>query len=465
MVKKFSFFSSAFLTFILLLPCTARSQQPQRIFIDLDQAISMSLTKNHLLKASDFAFKKARWEHLHSWTQLLPAIHFNTRYTWIDDSTFALRDFSRYFRDMPSGLGFKIPQTVFQKSFYTSVDLDLQLVNAAIWNGISLSSASSDLAFHQREASKDNTVFQVISAYLDALFARKALDLQKEYLSLSQLNYDKALRLQKAGRYSKNEALRWKVDYQQQKSMVAGSQSNLRAAMVTLARVVNISMDAQIILDQEIPQKLQEESRRLQHLSDREIVAMVRLNDEQLAEVNQNLAASRTVQEVNRLNYRGSYASYLPSLSLHYSYAWRENDTPALDDYSPQILMVNLSIPLFNGFQNVTKTKAAYYAYQQSKEQFADRLQYTRFTLTQMANALNNLKAQLQLSAINIEYSKNNYRVVAKQKEQGLISNIAFIDAKLALQNARLTHLKNEFSFISTMVQLYYMIGKLPQLI
>ncbi len=457
--------SMILLSLLFLNPGSLKAQPSESVYLDLEDALARALNKNHALKASEFAFKKARWDHLHSWTRLMPSIKFNTRYTWIDDSTFALRDFSRYFRDTPSGLGFSIPQTVFQNAFYTSLDLDFQLFNTALWNAISLTSASSDLAYYQREAVRNNTVYQVIRTYLDALFARRELDLQKEYLVLSQLNYDKALRMQKSGRYSKNEALRWKVDYQQQRSAVANSESNLRAALVALAGILSIPMDVQILLQEKIPQKLSRESRRLQQLTNQEIMALVRLNDEQLAEVNQNLAAAQSLQEVNRLNYRGNYASFLPNVSVRYSYAWRENDTPALDDYSPQTLMVNLSIPLFNSFQDVTKTRAAYFAYQQSREQFADQLQNTRLTLTQTANALINLKAQLELSTTNIEYSENNYRIVEKQKEKGLVSNIAFIDAKLALQNARLTHLRNEYNFISTMVRLYYMLGKLGQLL
>ena len=76
-----------------------------------------------------------------------------------------------------------------------------------------------------------------------------------------------------------------------------------------------------------------------------------------------------------------------------------------------------------------------------------------------------NLKAQITLSETNVEISENNYRITAGQKERGLVSNIAFIDAKLSLQNAKLGCLKNQYDFISAMVELYYLTGKLEKLL
>ena len=59
--------------------------------------------------------------------------------------------------------------------------------------------------------------------------------------------------------------------------------------------------------------------------------------------------------------------------------------------------------------------------------------------------------------------NKNNYRIVEQQRDKGLISNIDYIDAKLNLQNAELENISTQFDFISTMVQLYYLVGRIEQ--
>jgi len=299
------------------------------------------------------------------------------------------------------------------------------------------------------------------SQVLNTLKSNDLFNLQKEYLNLSKLNYEKAERLHKAGRYSKSEALRWKVEYQQQKSTVVSSESNLRSAMTILSRLINKKQDEKLQIEENISETLLQESEQLARLADSDILKFIDLNNEQLIEVNAALAAGKSNQDINKYMYRNSYGSFLPNISLSYSHAWRENNTLELDDYSPKTLSVNLNMPLFTSFQNFTSVKSAYYGYKQSQENFADQLQNTRYILTQTVNKILNLKTQMELSTTNVEFNEHNYRIVEQQKEQGLISNIDFIDAKLNLQNAKLTQISNRYDFISGMVELYYLLGKL----
>jgi len=451
--------------FVLILPLQAQDGT----YLTMEAAIQKALKQNNLLRADEYSVQKAKWDKRHAWTMLLPSLNFNTRYTWIDDSTFALRDFSRYFRsDDPqpgSGLGFDIPQTVFQESWYTSFDVNMTLFNGAIWNGISYAGAAQDLAQSRLTSSQNATVFQVIYNYLNALYARDILQLQKDYLELSDLNYQKAVRLQEAGRYSKLEALRWKVDFQQQKSIVSQSNSGVRNSLVALARITASPANRPIQIEERLPEKLTKESARLQNQSDANLLEMISLSKDELMNANAALAAAKSSEEMSRLFYRSSYSKFLPDINMNYSYAWQENNTVTLDDYSPQMLTLNFSWPLFTGFQDFSETKSNYYDYKRSQEQFNDQLQNLHFTLTETVNKLIDLKTQIELSSANVELSENNYTIVASQKEKGLVSNIDFIDAKLNFQNARLTQLKNNYDFISGMVELYYLLGKLELLL
>lgn len=442
---------------------------PDEVYLTMEEAIERALAKNNLLRASNYDLKKAEWDRLQAWTRLLPSVTFNTRFTWIDDSTFALRDFSRYFRsDQPGpfpGMQFDIPQTVFQRSYFTSFDVSLTIFNAALWNGLSIAGQSKKLAAYQKSSAADQVVFQVISSYLNVLYVQDMLKLQKEYLELSRLNFEKAQRMHEAGRYSKMEVLRWQIDYQQQESAVANYESLLRSALTLLKRNLNMNMTERLHTEQRLPASLTSESSQLAILPDDEILGLIDLNDDQLLKANKALAAARSATEISKLTHRTSYANFLPNINLTYQYAWWENSTLALDDYSPQMLMINFSLPLFNSFQDFSGAKSSYYEYKASKARFADQLQATRYTLTETANKLINLKQQILLSKSNVEYSQRNYNIVSKQKEQGLVSNIDFIDAKLNLQNARLGEVKNHYDFISGMVELYYLTGRIEKLL
>ena len=443
-------------------------QSQQKIFLNMDDAISRALSKNNLVRSSEFAIKKAKWDRKNAWTLLFPSLRVNTRYMWIDDSTFALRDFSRYFKDVPSIPGmpaFDIPQTVFQNSYYTSLDVSMPLFNSALLNGLFIANANVSMANHLNISARENIVFQVISSYLNVLRSKEILKLQQDYLKLSKMNFDKAERLFKAGRYSRTEALRWKVDFQQQKSVVVSSESTVRGSVSILHRLLNAKFNEQIEIQELIPKQLIEESEKLARLRDEEILKLIEIDNEQLIKANSSLAAARSNEKISKSLYRNSFASYLPNVSLNYSYSWWENNTIYLDNYSPETFVINLSMPLFTSFQNFSATKSAYYAHKQSEEQFHDQLQNIRYVLTETANKIINLKTQRELSKANVEYNEHNYRTVSQQKEKGLISNIDFIDAKLNLQNAKLNDISTHYDFISAMIELYYLTGKLDSFI
>ncbi len=455
--------------FIVILPVIILGQNEIN-YITMDEAINRALEKNNLIRASEFGVKKATWDKRSAWTQLFPSLTLNSRYTWIDDSTYALRDFSRYFRSEDNqppipGFDFEIPQTVFQNAYFTSLDVDWTIFNAAILNGISIASKSKKISEKQNESTVNSTLFQVIRAYLNVVYYTETLKWQQEYQELSRLNYEKAERLYDAGRYSKMEALRWKVDYQQQKSLVKNCESVLRSSMIMLKRVINFNMNQEIKTENAIPDQILNESKKIQGISDDDLLEIIQLNDDELVEANAALAAAKSSEELNKSLYYNDYSAFLPTVNLSYQYAWRENNTVELDDYSPETIMVNLSFPIFTSFRDVTKTAASYYAYKQSQEIYNDDLKNTRYVLTETVNKIINLKTQIDLSKTNVEYNEYNYRIAENQKEKGLISNMDFIDAKLNLQNAKLTDIKNQYDFIAAMVELYYLTGKLNSFI
>ncbi|MCK5033367.1 MAG: TolC family protein, partial [Calditrichia bacterium] len=300
---------------------------------------------------------------------------------------------------------------------------------------------------------------------LNVLKLSDVLILQQEYQNLSRLNFEKAERLYNAGRYSKSEVLRWKVELQQQKSTVVNSESQLRTSHTMLKRLVNIDMQKELEIENLIPETLKSESEKLAGMNDQQILKLIQLNDEELMEVNAALASAKSNEEVSKHLYHNSYSSYLPNINLDYSYAWQENNTIEPDSYSPKTLVVSLSMPLFTSFQNFTSVKSSYYEYKSSQENFYDQLQNTRLILIETVNKIINLKTQKELNETNVSFNEKNYSIIEQQKEKGLVSNLDFIDAKLNLQNSKLENINTHYDFISAMVELYYLLGKLDNII
>ena len=246
---------------------------------------------------------------------------------------------------------------------------------------------------------------------------------------------------------------------------MVNSESQLRTSHTMLKRLVNIDMQKELEIENLIPETLKSESEKLAGMNDQQILKLIQLNDEELMEVNAALASAKSNEEVSKHLYHNSYSSYLPNINLDYSYAWQENNTIEPDSYSPKTLVVSLSMPLFTSFQNFTSVKSSYYEYKSSQENFYDQLQNTRLILIETVNKIINLKTQKELNETNVSFNEKNYSIIEQQKEKGLVSNLDFIDAKLNLQNSKLENINTHYDFISAMVELYYLLGKLDNII
>ncbi len=460
MLKKSSIL---FLLFVIVVQLSfTQSSFAQTQLLTMEEAISRALAKNNSLKASKYALHQAEWNQKQAWAQLFPVLSFNTRYTWIDAQTFAERDFRRY---LPPDLAKDIPQTVFQESYYSSFDISMPLFDGILFNGLRIASANKQMLKRMNTSTRKNIIFQVVQAYLNVMHMQKMLELQKEYLTLSNLNYLKAKRLFNTNRYSETETLRWKVDLEQQKSNVANTEANLRSSKILLNRLINAKFNANFKLEKEIPPSIVLEFEKIISLNSDAILSMINISDNQLIELNDALAAQKKGTEISKLNYQNSYSSFLPTIRASYSYGWRENGTIAFDDYSPKTFMINLRVPIFSGFQNYTKLKSSYYTFKEQEEKFNDQIKNTRYLLNEAVNKILNLKTQINLAKYSAKLSKKNYEIVELQKSKGLISNIDFIDAKLNYQNSELNLTNTKYNFISAILEFYYLTGRIETIL
>jgi outer membrane protein TolC len=213
------------LIFILLLQWNSigfSQNTDNEIYLTLQGSISRALQGNNQLKSSYYGLQKAKWDKYRAWSQFLPTANLSSRYMHIDQQTFRERDFRSY---MPPELRDQIPQTVFQESYYTAIDVSMPLFNGVLVNGIRIANAGKKTAQNMNESTRNNILFQVIKSYLAVLKSKDLLQLQKDFTNLAKLNYEKAERQHLAGRYSENELLFWEIDYQTQQSSLINTES------------------------------------------------------------------------------------------------------------------------------------------------------------------------------------------------------------------------------------------------
>jgi outer membrane protein TolC len=260
------------------------------------------------------------------------------------------------------------------------------------------------------------------------------------------------------------EVLRWTVDYQQQRGRVVSTEAALRNAAADLRRLVHSSESDSLVADANLPAALVTDSERFAALPDDSIRAVARIAPPALLQENPNLAAAQAREEVSRLRYKNAQAAYLPDLSLSYSYAWRENNTVALDEYATTRLSVQLRFPIFTGFDNLTSMKSTYYDYKEQAARLSDQVWETRAALDRAANRVVDLKYQRLLHEATVELTERTWDITAREKAQGLASNLDLIDARLNLQSAQVDGVASRYDLMSAVVELHYLTGRIGKL-
>ena len=83
------------------------------------------------------------------------------------------------------------------------------------------------------------------------------------------------------------------------------------------------------------------------------------------------------------------------------------------------MIMLNMSVPLFTGFRNLSRLKSALFSYRAQDTRFSDLVDETRQTLGETINRIVNLKNQRELIRTSLDFNENNYRIVSRKRNWG----------------------------------------------
>ena len=282
-----------FLFLIIIAISTGFSQNlDNKVYLTLQGSISRALQENNQLQSSYYGLQKAKWDRYRAWTQFLPTANLSSRYMHIDDQTLRERDFRSY---MPPEMQAQMPQTIFQESYYTAIDVSMPLFNGILLNGIRIANAGKLTAQKMNESTRNNILFQVINSYLAVLKSKDLLQLQKDFTDLAKLNFEKAERQQLAGRFSENELLFWEIDYQTQQSSLIGTESILRTTKSVLTNLIGMDMFTDFDVESTIPINILDEADKFSDLSNTDILQMIKYSNDDLIRANAALASSQSL--------------------------------------------------------------------------------------------------------------------------------------------------------------------------
>jgi outer membrane protein TolC len=156
-------------------------------------------------------------------------------------------------------------------------------------------------------------------------------------------------------------------------------------------------------------------------------------------------------------------SNFTPKVALAYNYSWEANNTLKLDSYKTWSLGIAAQFPIFNSFRDYTNLQKAQATKQQTETMQDDFERGLRLQVLQSSQNLDLAKRQLTLTEKARAQAEENFRVIKRSYEVGLASNLDFLDAQNAQNQARWDNVNTKYNHLLAKTALAQAMGVLKQ--
>lgn len=303
-----------------------------------------------------------------------------------------------------------------------------KLRNAIIQGQINLEAAETDI-----QTQKELISLDVLSAYINVLFAKEQLKNDESILEATGKQLEQATVRKESGVLSPVDFLNIKAQYASDKTSLAESQNNLRISLVTLMQLMNMPVnDSFDIAEPNIDTLLMKESE----------TDALKVYETAL-DVQPGIKTAGLDLESAEMEVQIAKADALPVVSLNAGlgtlYSNAQNNLGFAEQISHQVtpsLGVSLSIPVFQRKQVKNSVKQAEITADNFSYNLIDIKNDLRKAIEQACTDAQTASSTYQSSTEQLEAQQESYRMSEEMFVQGMINSVDYLTAKNNLASA-----------------------------
>jgi outer membrane protein len=347
-----------------------------------------------------------------------------------------------------------------QTTQFTSANLN---ANVDIFKGLQnvnqLRKANLSIIASQYQLTKmqEDIALNVANAYLQILFNKENLKVQKEQNVLDTKQYDRTVQLVDAGNVPKGDLLDIQATMASGKQRVIVAENTLLLSKLSLAQLLQIQDFQKFdVSDEDMPTMLS----TILNETPEAVIAKAKENRTELRITKTNL-------EIAEKDISIAKGAYLPTLSAFYGFNTRAsnsndfdivNGVPVITGAKPiftqfdtnkgQNFGLSLNIPIFNGFavrNNVARSKIALERSklaQSQQELDIERNVFTAYTDTKAAKESYEAALQIEKAReLAMQYAKDRYEI-------GMMNIFDYNQSQTAFVNAQSEVLRTKYDYI-----------------
>ena len=307
-----------------------------------------------------------------------------------------------------------------------------------------------DAVRYSYDASIQDTVLAVQSAYLNLLAAQESLVSAEASLDTYKQSYQEAEKRYKLGMVSLSDKLQANTRYEQAQLAVVQAENLIKQYRGALAILINLSPDMPIQLKKPVY------GEDMIQIANDNVSDLMQTAVKERAE----LRAQYSTQQAAKKDVTSAKTALLPSISATASAAYNDNwkhSNPYTTNNAAGLLV---TMPLFSGFSNTYKIQQASYAY---KQQIENTQALTLQVQNEVWRAYQNYKTALrsyEISQTVLESAEENHRVAFRYYELGKGDILTLLSAVAQLADARQNKITAFYDLLLSKANLYRSIGK-----
>lgn len=447
---------------------------PDTQLISLEQAIQLSVANNPEIKRALLSVEDADQQVRLAWSEVLPEITSSANYT----------------RNVEIPVNF-VPARAFDPEAPEDELVPLQFgtdnnwqggvtVSQNIFRGEAIIGISSSALFKSAQqenlrAAIQQIITQARKAYHAALVAKERYRLQVTTVQRLSENLQENRSRLEAGLVDEYDVLRLEVQLANQEPQLEEAELEIEESYRNLKEIMGLPLDLELEIEGDLneyevnePQNQLDENEGIRKIDQATPLPVV-TDNRALNIMRENRGDLRALQVQEDLKDRELLAirsRFLPSITADYNLQWTSAQAGAPRPFENKVryqtLILNISFPLFTGFQRMANYDVAQI---EKKDIQVQQWAAERTAMNELETAtgrIYNLKETVIARRRAVEQAQRGYEIATRRLTNGIGSQLDVTEAELQVREAELNYALLVFEYLNAKADFDLSVGLVP---
>ena len=397
----------------------------------LEECVDYAIKNNISIKQSELDLKTSDIDKLEAIGGFLPSLSGNANYSI--NTGASINPVTNQFQN----------QTF--KSFSASANSGVMLFNGlANWKTLQRAKLNKIANSYRLDKMKDDIALSIANSYLQILFNKEQLKVQKNQNLITKENIKRTQELIDAGSLPAGDIYELQATDATQEQQIIATENTLLIAKIGLCQTLLLEDYANFDISDEI---VDISMTNFANVTQESILEKAKesVKDVKIAMANVDVAKKDVAL---------SRSSYLPTLTgfLGYNTRWAEstpfNFIDQLTLFDGTAVGLQLSVPILNGFATRGRVQRAKINQERSEFQLKQAELDLERNVYQAYNDVINAKKSFEAAQKTLEARKQSYNFSKERYEVGLMNSFDFSQSTLAYENAQSEVLRTKYDYI-----------------